>query len=1403
MASIPKGTTFDSADTPSIGESLRAIAKPLASLKITVTVFALSLFLILVGSLAQARTDVWLVVSQYFRCWVAWVDVKDLFPPAFFPSLIDYNWDGLAIRRFPYPGGWTLGLIATINLFAAHGLKFKIQAKGQRLWAGLAVLVAGIALTTVVVSGGMNSDGFQAEHILSYTAIWRIFQVLSLGCLGWLGWKSLQLAQSRFTRFCTALTCVALAMVTVMTAPLTDASMRILWQLMKAEFASLVLLAACWLLFRKRSGVVLLHAGVAVLMLSEVQVGLTVSENRFQIAEGQKSDHVFDIREREIVVIDNNGPEAKVVSIPEDRFLAAWKADDPADRIIRDDSLPFDLEIEEYFRNSELRSLKPDESPAASAGVGLSVTAEERKAATGLDSKSDSSTAFVRLRDKETGKSLGSWMLAMRLDRLQPVLVDGKLYDIAMRFKRSYKPYTVELLDVKKRDYLGTSTPRDYSSYIRLQDPERGVDREVRIWMNNPLRYRGETIYQTGYDVDPQNGTEYSSMQVVTNRAWMLPYMACMIVFTGLAVQFGMALVRYQNRRMKSVEQSTVESATQPEQNRRALVVSLAVAVVVAGYFGSKFRVPKVKDGKPDLYAFGKIPVVKGGRQQPISSVALNRVRVLTTGKTMFHRELRESELEEDWETAAAQIADAVPGLAVTDLQKWWDSTPAGERGVGELVDFIAGGASFSEDEIYSMLSARTISSAYTRSPITRKAPAMWWMLDVITQRPEAERHRIFRIDEPQLVAALDLPKRKGALYSFAEVMGHFRELDDQVDAAAKLFREDKPRMTRFQRQLLNLATAVSRVTQLRDVFTPLPEQPGPHRTLMAIVPYRDILKRMGDVGDSSLVLPVPRPGGDKTGRWDSIALASLKNQVLEFAAARNCQSIDSLVDAMMEQLRSEYGTTLQDVEALVVTLKERLAQDPTVAKDILELASRLRFQMPEEQFRLRELLRGVGSAPSVDPEQIHKSLPHDRLYELAIAEELMMSTERLSREMKEEIGTVFRTAQPTVGQIEALMKKATREVAESLFIDEEIAAGPGEHTDSLIAVLGAWRDGDFEDFNKRSQEHVKAMAATEIADVQATRTGFEAWFNHSAPAYYCAAMYLIAFALACVSLLVWETALRRVVFTMVLVTFGFHTFALIGRIYISGRPPVTNLYSSAVFIGWGAVLLALIFEYINKRGIGNLVSTAAGAATLVIAYILGGRGDTFEVLQAVLDTQFWLATHVVSITLGYSATFLAGMFGIVFILKGVLSKSLVSSDRKELSRMIYGTLCFAILFSFIGTILGGLWADDSWGRFWGWDTKENGAMMIVIWNAIVLHARWDNMVKDRGMAVLSVGGNIVTAWSWFGVNELGAGLHSYGFTEGALLALLVFAVSQLTIIGVGLLPKDLWGSFRKEEAAA
>ena len=246
---------------------------------------------------------------------------------------------------------------------------------------------------------------------------------------------------------------------------------------------------------------------------------------------------------------------------------------------------------------------------------------------------------------------------------------------------------------------------------------------------------------------------------------------------------------------------------------------------------------------------------------------------------------------------------------------------------------------------------------------------------------------------------------------------------------------------------------------------------------------------------------------------------------------------------------------------------------------------------------------------------------------------------------------------------------------------------------------------------------------------------------------------------------------------------------ALVARIYISGRPPITNLYTTFIFVGWGATMFALVYEAIYRMGIGNLLAAMIGFPTLWFASFLAGDGDTITVLQAVLDTNFWLATHVVCITFGYTTTVLAGALGILYLVFSVFFDRLQPAARDQLTRMIYGTVCFAIFFSFVGTVLGGLWADDSWGRFWGWDPKENGALMIVLWNALVLHARWGRMIAGRGLALLSIVGIVVTIWSWIGTNQLGVGLHSYGQRDHMNVALQVVCGGCLFLVVCGLLP--------------
>jgi ABC-type transport system involved in cytochrome c biogenesis permease subunit len=166
--------------------------------------------------------------------------------------------------------------------------------------------------------------------------------------------------------------------------------------------------------------------------------------------------------------------------------------------------------------------------------------------------------------------------------------------------------------------------------------------------------------------------------------------------------------------------------------------------------------------------------------------------------------------------------------------------------------------------------------------------------------------------------------------------------------------------------------------------------------------------------------------------------------------------------------------------------------------------------------------------------------------------------------------------------------------------------------------------------------------------------------------------------------------------------------------------------------------------------------------------------------LTAVLDSNLWLATHVVTIALGYAGCVVAGIIGHALIIQAVRGRNDASS-----ARLLYAVLAFGLVFTVIGTLMGGIWADQSWGRFWGWDPKENGALLIIAWCAALFHSRLAGWIGPIGLAAGAVGSLVTVALAWFGVNLLGLGLHAYGFTSGAMRGLLVFLAVELVFLAV------------------
>ncbi len=347
----------------------------------------------------------------------------------------------------------------------------------------------------------------------------------------------------------------------------------------------------------------------------------------------------------------------------------------------------------------------------------------------------------------------------------------------------------------------------------------------------------------------------------------------------------------------------------------------------------------------------------------------------------------------------------------------------------------------------------------------------------------------------------------------------------------------------------------------------------------------------------------------------------------------------------------------------------------------------------------------------------------------------------------------------------------------------------------AYAAMADAFKKGNIAAFNDALATYHASLVPDFSPALGKARS--EVFFNQMQPFYAALVIYVVAGLLGVCSWFNLSETLRRSAVWLISLAFVIHTTGLIFRMVLEGRPPVTNLYSSAIFIGWGAVVLGLVLEKIHRNGIGAVAAAGMGFITLVIAQNLAVDGDTMEMMRAVLDTNFWLATHVVAVTTGYASTFVAGFLALIYIVRGVFTQTLDEATGKSLARMIYGIICFATLFSFVGTVLGGIWADQSWGRFWGWDPKENGALIIVLWNALILHLRWGGMIRERGLVNCAIFGNVVTSWSWFGVNMLGIGLHSYGFTDAAFKWLSLFVLSQLGFIALGLLPKGMWRSFQ------
>lgn len=319
-------------------------------------------------------------------------------------------------------------------------------------------------------------------------------------------------------------------------------------------------------------------------------------------------------------------------------------------------------------------------------------------------------------------------------------------------------------------------------------------------------------------------------------------------------------------------------------------------------------------------------------------------------------------------------------------------------------------------------------------------------------------------------------------------------------------------------------------------------------------------------------------------------------------------------------------------------------------------------------------------------------------------------------------------------------------------------------YQNTWLKLAEAYRQGDATAWNRQISKAHTQIEQLGTAKYSSLKIQLEEWY-YKLSFLSLAVLCYLTFAAAA---LLFQY--RKITLLPLLAGIGFHGLALLVRMLILGRPPVSNLYESVLFVSLLIAISGVVIAYKERKNIIAVAAAIFAAGLLLLSQTLLAGQEHLPVVMAVLNTNFWLGTHVICITSGYAAAVITSLYAHYALWRGIPAKRL---------KLI---VIIALLLTAVGTLLGGIWADQSWGRFWGWDPKENGAMLIVLWLIWLIHARLVGQISERwylaGLCYLSV----TVALAWFGVNLLSVGLHSYGFLEGTAMGLFIFIALETCI---------------------
>lgn len=287
-----------------------------------------------------------------------------------------------------------------------------------------------------------------------------------------------------------------------------------------------------------------------------------------------------------------------------------------------------------------------------------------------------------------------------------------------------------------------------------------------------------------------------------------------------------------------------------------------------------------------------------------------------------------------------------------------------------------------------------------------------------------------------------------------------------------------------------------------------------------------------------------------------------------------------------------------------------------------------------------------------------------------------------------------------------------------------------------------------------------------------------EVGYNNARPFAFAWIFYLLSVVFGLLVFRSKSKVLYGIAFAIFLTGLGYHVYGFALRCLIAGRPPVSNMYESVIWVGFGAVFFSLIFELIYRKRYFMLCGASAGFFCLILMDLLPaisgnsdmpGFGSKISPLQPVLQNNFWLTVHVLTITLSYAAFMLTWVLGHVTLARHLFDPGAKEAHR-ELHQFVYRAMQVGVLLIACGTILGGVWAYYSWGRFWGWDPKETWAFITLMCYLVVLHGRFTGWWGNFGLSVGSVVCFLSVVMAWYGVNfVLGSGMHAYGSGAGGL----------------------------------